>query len=83
MWEPALSDVLGHRFDNGIVRDALEFVRVYASLVRTNQMLQRERESKLTTVAAAVAAIAHEITTADRYKRQQLSGTTCRGGGRY
>ncbi|MGC1893521.1 MAG: MASE4 domain-containing protein [Pseudolabrys sp.] len=38
-----------------------EFVRVYASLVRTNQMLQRERESKLTTVAAAVAAIAHEI----------------------
>ena len=27
-----------------------EFVRVYASLVRTNQMLQRERESKLTTL---------------------------------
>ena len=54
-----------------------EFVRVYASLVRTNQMLQRERESKLTTVAAAVAAIAHEIkTTADRYKRQQLGSTT-------
>jgi signal transduction histidine kinase len=38
-----------------------EFVRVYASLVRTNQMLQRERESKLTNVTAAVAAIAHEI----------------------
>ena len=38
-----------------------EFVRVYASLVRTNQMLRRERESKLTNVAAAVAAIAHEI----------------------
>jgi signal transduction histidine kinase len=38
-----------------------ETVRVYASLVRTNQMLRRERESKLTNVAAAVAAIAHEI----------------------
>ena len=38
-----------------------EFVRVYASLVRTNQMLRRERESKLTNVAAAVAALAHEI----------------------
>jgi signal transduction histidine kinase len=38
-----------------------ETVRVYASLVRTNQMLRRERESKLTNVAAAVAAITHEI----------------------
>jgi signal transduction histidine kinase len=38
-----------------------ETVRVYASLVRTNQMLRRERESKLSNVAAAVAAISHEI----------------------
>ena len=38
-----------------------ETVRVYASLVRTNHMLRRERESKLTNVAAAVAAITHEI----------------------
>jgi signal transduction histidine kinase len=38
-----------------------ETVRVYASLVRTNHMLRRERESKLTSVEAAVAAITHEI----------------------
>ena len=38
-----------------------ETVRVYASLVRTNQMLRRERESKLMNVEAAVAAISHEI----------------------
>jgi signal transduction histidine kinase len=44
-----------------------ESVRVYASLVRTNQMLRRERENKLTNVAAAVAAITHEV-------RQPLTG---------
>lgn len=44
-----------------------EFVRVYASLVRTNQMLWRERENKLTNLEAAVAAITHEV-------RQPLTG---------
>jgi signal transduction histidine kinase len=38
-----------------------ETVRVYSRLVRTNQMLRRERESKLSNVEAAVAAITHEI----------------------
>ena len=44
-----------------------ESVRVYASLVRTNQMLRRERENKLTNLAAVVAAITHEL-------RQPLTG---------
>jgi signal transduction histidine kinase len=38
-----------------------EFVRVYASLVRTNRMLRRERENKLINVEAAIAAITHEV----------------------
>jgi signal transduction histidine kinase len=44
-----------------------ESVRVYANLVRTNQMLRRERENKLTNLAAVVAAITHEV-------RQPLTG---------
>jgi signal transduction histidine kinase len=44
-----------------------ETVRVYASLVRTNKMLRRERENKMTSVAAAVSAITHEV-------RQPLTG---------
>jgi signal transduction histidine kinase len=52
-----------------IVLSALlsESVRVYASLVRANQMLRRERENKLTNLAAVVAAITHEL-------RQPLTG---------
>jgi signal transduction histidine kinase len=42
-------------------------VRVYASLARTNTLLRRERENKLTNVAAAVSAITHEV-------RQPLTG---------
>ncbi len=49
-----------------------EFVRVYASLVRTNQMLWRERENKLTNLEAAVAAITHEV-------RQPLTGISTKG----
>jgi signal transduction histidine kinase len=44
-----------------------ETVRVYASLARTNKMLRRERENKLTNLAAVVAAITHEL-------RQPLTG---------
>ena len=44
-----------------------ETVRVYASLARTNKMLRRERENKLTNLAAVVAAITHEV-------RQPLTG---------
>ena len=44
-----------------------ESVRVYASLVRTNKLLRRERENKLTNLAAVVAAITHEL-------RQPLTG---------
>jgi C4-dicarboxylate-specific signal transduction histidine kinase len=38
-----------------------ETISVYARLSRANQTLERERESKLTNVEAAVAAIAHEV----------------------
>jgi signal transduction histidine kinase len=38
-----------------------ETMRLYANLWRANQSLRRERESKLTNVEAAVAAIAHEV----------------------
>jgi signal transduction histidine kinase len=44
-----------------------ESVRLYASLVRTNKLLRRERENKMTTMAAAVSAITHEL-------RQPLTG---------
>jgi signal transduction histidine kinase len=44
-----------------------ESVRVYASLARSNKMLRRERENKLTSLAAVVAAITHEL-------RQPLTG---------
>jgi signal transduction histidine kinase len=44
-----------------------ESVRVYASLARTNRMLRRERENKLTNLAAVVGAITHEL-------RQPLTG---------
>ena len=44
-----------------------ETVRVYASLARTNKLLRRERENKLTNLAAVVAAITHEV-------RQPLTG---------
>ena len=38
-----------------------ETLRLYAGLWRAHQTLQRERESKLVNVEAAVAAIAHEV----------------------
>ena len=38
-----------------------ETVRVYASLARTNKVLRRERENKLTNLAAVVSAITHEV----------------------
>src|SRR4029077_17554308 len=38
-----------------------ETINLYAGLSRANTKLQRERESKLTNVEAAVAAITHEI----------------------
>jgi signal transduction histidine kinase len=38
-----------------------ETMRLYARAWRANQVLQRERESKLVNVEAAVAAIAHEV----------------------
>jgi signal transduction histidine kinase len=38
-----------------------ETINLYARLSRANKTLQRERESKLTNVGAAVGAIAHEI----------------------
>jgi signal transduction histidine kinase len=44
-----------------------ETVRVYASLARTNKVLRRERENKLTNLAAVVSAITHEV-------RQPLTG---------
>jgi signal transduction histidine kinase len=44
-----------------------ESVRLYASLARTNRMLRRERENKLTNLEAAAAAITHEV-------RQPLTG---------
>jgi signal transduction histidine kinase len=44
-----------------------ETVRVYANLARTNKLLRRERENKLTNLAAVVAAITHEV-------RQPLTG---------
>jgi signal transduction histidine kinase len=44
-----------------------ESVRVYGSLARTNRMLRRERENKLTNLSAVVAAITHEL-------RQPLTG---------
>jgi signal transduction histidine kinase len=44
-----------------------ETVRVYASLARTNRVLRRERENKLTNLAAVVSAITHEV-------RQPLTG---------
>src|SRR5215469_16721349 len=44
-----------------------ESVRVYVSLARTNKMLRRERENKMTNLATVVAAITHEL-------RQPLTG---------
>jgi signal transduction histidine kinase len=44
-----------------------ESARVYATLARTNKLLRRERENKLTNLAAVVAAITHEV-------RQPLTG---------
>jgi signal transduction histidine kinase len=44
-----------------------ESVRVYAILVRMNQMFRRERQNKLMNLEAAVAAVAHEV-------RQPLTG---------
>ena len=44
-----------------------EVISLYAGLARANRILQRERDSKLMNLEAAIAAIAHEI-------RQPLTG---------
>jgi C4-dicarboxylate-specific signal transduction histidine kinase len=38
-----------------------EITKLYASLVRSNMMLQNERDNKLTTLEAMVASISHEV----------------------
>ena len=38
-----------------------EITKLYASLVRSNMMLQNERNNKLTTLEAMVASISHEV----------------------
>ena len=50
-----------------------ETVRLQAGLTSANRNLQRERENKLTTAVAAVAAIAHEV-------RQPLTAMTTYAG---
>jgi len=49
-----------------------EMVLLYAKLSSANRMLQRERESKLTNLEAAVAAIGHEM-------KQPLTAITTKG----
>jgi signal transduction histidine kinase len=49
-----------------------ESTRLYVSLARSHQMLQRERNNKLMTLEAMAASIAHEV-------RQPLSGITTSG----
>jgi len=49
-----------------------ETVRVYAMLSNANKRLRRERESKLTNLQAAIAAIGHEM-------RQPLTAITTKG----
>jgi signal transduction histidine kinase len=50
-----------------------EMTRAYAQLARTNAMLQRERNNKLTNLEAMIASISHEI-------RQPLSAIAMSGG---
>jgi signal transduction histidine kinase len=50
-----------------------EMTKLYASLARSNMMLQSERDNKLTTLEAMAASISHEV-------RQPLAAIATRGG---